>query len=181
MASKVIFRAECRTKDGQGFNSHSIVCHYFFSLPPNRLWKILISTIILISEFHNDHILNQIRCIGNNSYMYVTVELTEDPRHSKSRAATNLHAIPQNLFSAEGAKDGPIWTVNLQMLFQIFPLEFLSTILRARHINKITLLQVILRKEGQFLKHWTFLTPCHNIASKVTQFRPSILLTSSVC
>ena len=105
--------------------------------------------MIPISEFHSDDILHQIWCIGNNSY----IELTEDPKHSKSRAATNLHAIPQNLFSAEGARDGPIWTVILQMLFQIYPLEFLTTILRARHNNKITLLQVILRKEGRFLKH----------------------------
>ena len=58
---------------------------------------------------------------------------------------TNLHPVPQNLFSAEGARDGPIWTVILQMLFQIFPLEFVTAILRARHFNKTTLLQVILR------------------------------------
>ena len=38
-------------------------------------------------------------------------------KHRKSSAATNLHAIPQNLFSAEDARDGPIWTVILQMLF----------------------------------------------------------------
>ena len=82
--------------------------------------------------------------------MYVKVELTEDlsdPKDSKLSAATNLHAIPQNLLSAEGARDGPIWTVILQMLFQIFPLEFFTAILRARHINKITLIQVILKNE----------------------------------
>ena len=81
-------------------------------------------------------------------YMGVKIGLNEDlisPKQSKSNAATNLHAIPQNLLSAEGARDGPIWTVILQMLFQIFPLEFLTAIIRARHSNKITLLQVILR------------------------------------
>ena len=75
--------------------------------------------------------------------MRVKEELTEDlfnPKDSKSSAATNLHAIPQNLFSTESAGDCPIWTVILQMLFQIFPLEFFTAILRARHINKITLL-----------------------------------------
>ena len=82
-------------------------------------------------------------------YMGVKIGLNEDlfkPKQSKSNAATNLHAIPQNLLCAEGARDGPIWTVILQMLFQIFPLEFLPAILRAQHINKITLLQVILKK-----------------------------------
>ena len=52
--------------------------------------------------------------------MCVKIRLNEDlfkPMHSESIAATNLHAIPQNLFSAEGARDGPIWTVILQMLF----------------------------------------------------------------
>ena len=81
--------------------------------------------------------------------MGVKIGLNEDlfkPKNSKSSVATNLHAIPQNLFSAERARDGPIWTVILQMLFQIFPLEFLTAILRARHTNKITLLQVILKK-----------------------------------
>ena len=105
-------------------------------------------------EFHKDHSLHQI--IGTKCYMSVKVEFSEglfNPKDSKSNVATNLHAIPQNLFGAEGARDGPIWTVILQMLFQIFPLEFLTAILRARHINKITLLQVILRKEEQFLKY----------------------------
>ena len=86
--------------------------------------------------------------------------ITEDlfnPKDSQLSLTTNLHPVPQNLFSTEGARGGPIWTVILQMLFQIFPLEFLTTILWARHISKITLLQVILRKEEQFLKHWTFL------------------------
>ena len=80
--------------------------------------------------------------------MSVKVELSEglfNPKDSKSNVATNLHAIPQNLFSAEGARDGPIWTVILQMLFQIFPFEFFTAIIRARHSDKITLLQVILR------------------------------------
>ena len=89
--------------------------------------------------------------------MYVKIGLNEDlfnPKDSKLSATTNLQAIPQNFFSTEGARDGPIWTVILQMLFQIFPLQFLTTILRARHINKITLLQVTLRKEEElFLKH----------------------------
>ena len=79
--------------------------------------------------------------------MSVKVELSEclfNPKDSKLSATTNLQAIPQNLFSAEGARDGPIWTVILQMLFQIFPLEFLTAILRARHIDKATLIQVIL-------------------------------------
>ena len=190
MASKVIFRAECRTKDGQGFNSHSIVCHYFFSLPPNRLWKILISTIILISEFHNDHILHQIVRMVSACYMWVKVELTEDlfhPKDRKSSTATNLQALPQNLFSTKGARNDPIWTVILQMLFQNFPLEIPTTILRARHIDKITLLQVILRKEEQFLIHWTFLnwtwicTNFHNITSKITPFQQGNLLMLSVC
>ena len=80
--------------------------------------------------------------------MSVKVELNEglfNPKGSKSNVVTNLHAIPQNLCSAEDARDCPIWTVILQMLFQIFPLEFLTAILRARHIDKITLIQVILR------------------------------------
>ena len=149
----------------------------------------LISTIIPISEFHNDHILHQIMCIGSNCYMWAKLKFTEDlfnPMDNKSSEKTNLHAIPQNLVSTEGARDGPIWTVILQMLFQIFPLEFLPTILWTNYVNKITLLQVILRKEEQFLKHGTFLNMnlhklFHDIASKVTQFQPSNLLTSSAC
>ena len=52
--------------------------------------------------------------------MWIKVELTEDlfnPMDSKSSATTNLHAIAQNLFSTEDARDGSIWTLNLQMLF----------------------------------------------------------------
>ena len=200
MASQLIFRAECRTKDSHGFTLirqsviifsafHATAWRCFLDSDRLCLWTHLISTIIPISEFHNDHILQQIMCIGSNYYMWVKVKLTEDlfnPMDSKSSAKTNLHAIPQNLFSTEGARDGPIWTVILQMLFQIFPLEFLTTILWAKYVNKITLFQVILRKEEQFLGHGTFLNMnlhklFHNIASKVTQFQPSNLLTSSAC
>jgi len=52
--------------------------------------------------------------------MCVKITLNEDlfnPMHSESSAATNLHAIPQNLFGAEGARDCPIRAVILQMLF----------------------------------------------------------------
>ena len=160
MALQLMFRAECRTKDNHGLNSYSTICNYFFSLhwtawrcflDSDRLCLLthLISTIVPISEFHSDHVLYQIKCIGSNCYMGVKIGLNEDlisPKQSKSNAATNLHAVPPNLLSAEGARDGPIWTVILQMLFQIFPLEFLTAILRAQHINKITLLQVILKK-----------------------------------
>ena len=102
-------------------------------------------------------------------------------KHSKSSAATNLHAIPQNLFSAEGARDAPIWTVILQMLFQIFPLEFLTAILRARHKDKITLLQVILRKEEQFLKHWTLLNMNQNKLFHNTQKSPNFSQAIFLC
>ena len=57
MASKLIFRAECRTKDSHGFNSHSTICHYFFSLPCNCLkmfswlWSSLLMNTI---DFHNN-------------------------------------------------------------------------------------------------------------------------------
>ena len=139
----------------------------FFSLPCNYIryfldsdhlcvWTHLISTVIPILSFTMTK-----SCVLEATATCVSKQSRVNwrrfnPKDSKLSATTNLHPVPQNLFRAEAARDGPIRTVILQMLFQIFPSEFLTAILRAQHVNKTTLLQVILRKEEQFLKHWTF-------------------------
>ena len=61
MASLLIFRAECRTKDSHGFNSH-----YFLAFLASASRCFLLTPIIFT---YSDHILHQIMCIGRNWYM----------------------------------------------------------------------------------------------------------------
>ena len=122
--------AEQKTAVGSHLVQLSVIfsalpCNYIKLLP--LLWPSLLKNKFdfqFFLSFTKDHFLHLIRCIGSNCYISVKVELAENlfkPKDSKLSATTNLQAIPQNLFSAEGARECPIWTVILQMLFQIFP------------------------------------------------------------
>jgi len=112
MASKLIFRTECRTNNGHGFNSYSTTRHFSaflaiaqtFFLDTDNLYLStnLISRILPISEYHSDHIFFTNSCVSthsikcNNKPAYYS---TEPLQHISSKGWSYLDSHPSNAFS----------------------------------------------------------------------------------